>query len=129
MDFDRRTGARLTNYESALQSVEILLFTLFGERVMLREFGAGLLELLGRKMTANRFAAFMLLLAAAIDLWEPRFRVRRVIPSGSVEALRLGLVGMSIEVEFRPRGHLGDPTVEAIRIFGLRFGDTPQVIA
>ena len=129
MDFDRRTGARLTNYESALQSVEILLFTLFGERVMLREFGAGLLERLGRKLTANRLAAFMLLLAAAIDLWEPRFRVRRVIPGGSVEALRLGHVGLSIEVEFRPRGHLGDTTVEAIRIFGLRFGDTPQVVA
>ncbi len=41
MDFDRRTGARLSNYESALQSVDILFCSRIGSHVLLREFGAG----------------------------------------------------------------------------------------
>lgn len=129
MDFDRRTGARLSNYESALQSVEILFFSRIGEHVMLREFGAGARELLGRLLTPRLFAAFMLLLAAAIDLWEPRFRVRRLIPGGSVDELRLGHAGFRIEVDFRPNGHLGDPTVESVRTFGVNFGRSGGVTA
>ena len=40
-DFDRRTGAILDNYQSALQSVEIIFSTRIGEMVTLREFGGG----------------------------------------------------------------------------------------
>lgn len=129
MDFDRRTGARISNYESAVQSVEILFFSQIGEHVLLREFGAGLIELLGRKLTPRLFAAFMLLIAAAIDLWEPRFRVRRVIPGGNANELRLGHAGFAIEVDFRPNAHLGDDTVESVQTFGLWFGRTPRVRA
>lgn len=128
MDFDRRTGARLSNYASALQSVEIILFTRLGERVMRREFGAGLIELLGRALTDRLFSAYLLLLAAAIDLWEPRFRVRRVTAGGSVEEIRRGHASFRVEVEYRPNGHLGDETVEAVRTFGLKFGSLPGVV-
>ncbi|KTQ95009.1 GPW / gp25 family protein [Aureimonas ureilytica] len=127
MDFDRRTGARLSNYESALQSVDILFCSRIGSHVLLREFGAGLVELLGRKLNARLFSAFMLVMAAAIDLWEPRFRVRRITPGGTVDELRRGSAKFSIEVEFRPRAHLGDPSIEGIRTFGIRFGRTAGV--
>lgn len=122
MDFDRRTGARLSNYESALQSVEILFFSRIGEHVMLREYGAGAIALLGRLVSAELLAAFRLLVAAAIDVWEPRFRVRRVLAKGSVDDIRMGKVGFAIEVDFRPNAHLGDFSVEGTRIFGVRFG-------
>lgn len=118
-DFDQRTGAVIDNYASALQSVEIIFTTRIGEMVLLREFGAGILELLGRLLTAKTVSAFTLLLAAAIDLWEPRFRVRRVSLTGSVDELRLGRAGVAIEVDWRPRAHLGDPTVESVQTFGL----------
>ncbi len=115
MDFDRRTGARLTNFQSALQSVEIILTKRLGTVVMLREFGGASLDLLGRKLTPKLVPAFFLLVAASIDLWEPRFRVRAVRARGTVEEVRMGQLGLSIEVEWRPRAHLGDPTVEEVR--------------
>ncbi len=122
-DFDQRTGAILDDYGSALQSVEIVFTTRLGEMVMLREFGAGLVELLGRLFVPRLFAAFRALVMAAIDIWEPRFRVRRIDLSGSVDEVRLGRAGFNIEVEWRPRAHLGDETVEGVRTFGLTFLD------
>lgn len=116
---DRRTGLAIDNLKSALQSVETILTTRIGERVMRREFGAGILELLGRLMTPALFAAFQTLIATAIDLWEPRFRVRRVLVDGAVDQIRRGEARFRIEVDYRPRGHLGDETVERVLIFGI----------
>jgi len=120
-DIDRNTGAVIDNYASALQSVEIIFTTRIGELVMRREFGAGLIELLGRLMVPSLFGAFRTVMASAIDLWEPRFRVRWIELNGSAEGIRLGQASFVIEVDWRPRGHLGDPTVEGVRTFGLTF--------
>lgn len=119
---DRHTGLLIGNYDSALQAVEVIFTTRIGERVMRRHFGAGLVELLGRAMTPSLFAAWQMLLVVGIDLWEPRFRVRAVHVSGSAESLRLGSAGVRIEVDWRPRAHLGDFAVEAVRSFTLGFG-------
>lgn len=118
-DFDRRTGGLIDNYASAVQSVEVIITTRLGALVMLREFGAGVSELLGRLMTPQLFAVFKILIAAAIDLWEPRFRVRSIMVDGDVDAIRLGTASLRIDVDWRPRGHLGDPTIESVRSFGL----------
>jgi len=130
MDFDRETGAVIDNYASAVQSVGVILSTRVGEMVMLRQFGGGVSDLLGRALTPQLFAAFRLLVAASIDLWEPRFRVRRVQVEGDVDGLRAGRVRLTIEADWRPRGHLGDETVEAVRTLTLgqahtgTFGET-----
>ncbi|HEV7418065.1 MAG TPA: GPW/gp25 family protein [Tianweitania sediminis] len=120
-DIDRRTGAVIDNYASALQSVEVIFTTRNGETLMLRQFGAGLVELLGRLMVPSLFAAFRTLMAAGIDLWEPRFRVRRIDLNGTVDEVRMGRAGFTIEVDWRPRAHLGDPSVDGVRTFGLTF--------
>lgn len=86
---------------------------------MVRHFGAGVVELLGRMLSARLFAAYQILLASAIDLWEPRFRVRGVYPSGSVDSIRLGNAKLRIDVDWMPRGHLGDTTTEGVRSFSL----------
>lgn len=118
-DFDRRTGALIDNYASAVQGVEVILSTRIGALVMLRQFGGGIAELLGRLMTPKLFSIFRLVLAAAIDLWEPRFRVRAVTVDGTVDQLRLGTATLSIEVDWRPRAHLGDDSVESVRRFSV----------
>lgn len=123
-DFDRHTGAMIDNYASALQSVEMILTTRIGERLMLRHFGAGVVELLGRLMTPALFAAYQILLATAIDVWEPRFRVRGVFVTGSVDALRQGAAVLRIEVDWMPRGHFGDDKVEGVRSFSLGLAGT-----
>lgn len=118
---DRRTGAMLSNIESAHQAVPFILATRIGDVVLLREFGGGVVELLGRAVTPALFAAWQQLVATAIDLWEPRFKVRRVTLEGTVDDIRSGIAGISIEADFRPRGHLGDEAVERIVRFGLIF--------
>lgn len=122
-DIDQRTGEVIDNYASAVQSVGIVFSTRLAEMIMLREFGAGLVDLLGRALTPRLISTYATLMMAAIDIWEPRFRVRRIYVNGSVDQVRLGTVGFSIEVDWRPRAHLGDPTVEGVRIFGLTFLD------
>jgi len=118
---DRRTGKGLSNYDHALQSVEVILSTRIGSRVMRRQFGGGVAEILGRAVTPPLFALFQQLVATAIDTWEPRFQVRNITPLGTVEQIRAGQVGMRFDVDFRPRGHLGDFTVERVLTFGLNF--------
>lgn len=118
---DRHTGKVISTYESALQAVEVILSTRIGTRVMRRQFGGGVAEILGRAVTPPLFALFQQLVATAIEIWEPRFRVRKIIPLGTVEQIRAGQVGMRFEVDYRPRGHLGDFTVERVLSFSLDF--------
>ncbi|MEE2953263.1 MAG: GPW/gp25 family protein [Pseudomonadota bacterium] len=124
-DFDRHTGEPIDNYRSALQSVEVIFTTYLGEEVMLREFGAGLIELLGRRMTPLLFLIFRTLIKASIDAWEPRFVVRRVLVNGDADNLRLGEARFMIEVDWRPGAHLVPPdrNVAGTRTFGLGFYD------
>lgn len=119
---DRHTGKLIGNYESALQAVEVIFATRIGERIMRRHFGAGLAELLGRAMTAPLFAAWQMLLAVGIDLWEPRFRVRGVYVSATPTDLRLGRSGVRIEVDWRPRALAGDFSIDSVRSFTILFG-------
>lgn len=127
-DLDRHTGAVIDNLSSAYQGVEVIFSTRLGERVMRREFGAGIAELLGRLVTPALFAAFTQLVGTAIDLWEPRFRVRRIFLTGTVDGLRQGSSSLSIEVDYRPRGHLGDTRVERVLNFGLFLATRPRVV-
>lgn len=121
VDIDRRSGAVIDNLASALQSVEIIMTTRIGELITLREFGSGAVELLGRLVTPALFATYQQLVATAIDLWEPRFHVRRVLPFGAVDDIRAGRVGIRFEADFRPLGHLGDFSVERVVNFSLFF--------
>lgn len=118
---DRHTGQVADNLASALQAVETILSTRIGSRVMRREFGGGIIELLGRLVRPSLFAAFQQLVATSIDLWEPRFLVRRMSVTGTADDLRAGKVGILIEADFRPRGHLGDFTVERVTSFSIFF--------
>jgi hypothetical protein len=84
---------------------------------MLRTYGGNLSRLLGAPMLVETLTRFRAGLMAALDLWEPRFRVHMAIihvpGENSPEQMRKGhLAGILFEGEYRPRGHLGDPTPE-----------------
>jgi len=128
-DIDRRTGAVIDNLASTYQSVEIILTTRLSSILMLREFGSGVWELLGRAITPSLFSAWQQLIATAIDLWEPRLAVRRILPTGSVEEIRAGRAGLTIEADYRPRGHLGDFTVERVVGFTINPGSGVRLAA
>lgn len=112
-----RTGRVLTDFDHVLQSLDVIFGTRLGELVMLRWFGSGLPELLGRRITPRLVALYVSILALAIKTWEPRLDVVAVkAPNNSAEAVRLGELHFEVQVYYRPRGHLGDFTVEG----GLR---------
>lgn len=110
---NRRTGRWLVGWEHVQQSLEVIFSTMIGSRIMRRSFGSAVPALLGRpinRATVLRFATAIIL---AVELWEPRFRIKRITfkrPQNNPENLRLGRLSMTITGEYRPRGHLGDPT-------------------
>ncbi|WP_420415125.1 GPW/gp25 family protein [Roseibium sp.] len=121
VDISRRDGSIISNLESALQGVEVILITRLASRIMRRQFGGGVIELLGRLVNPHLFGVFYQIVGTAIDLWEPRFKVRQVIFDGSAEEIRRGHATLQIQADYRPRGHLGDFTVERVLGFGVSF--------
>ena len=121
VDINRRTGEVISNEASVLQSVEIILTTRIGELVMLRQFGAGVAELLGRAVTPELFAAYRTLLMVAIDLWEPRLRVRGVFVAANAEEIALGHAEIKIRADYMPEGHKGNTQVAKTLVFGILF--------
>ncbi|WP_231292883.1 GPW/gp25 family protein [Sphingopyxis sp. MC1] len=75
---DRSTGAPLDGDAHLAQSIGDILTTPVGTRVMLRDYGSMLFELIDRPINA---ATRLLMLAASADAiarWEPRIRLTRV---------------------------------------------------
>lgn len=105
---DRRTGKPLVGWDDVRQSLDVILTTPIGSRVMRRDFGSRLRDLVDAKMTRSTVLAAYSAAAEAIEKWEPRFRLRsasiaRAEANGEIE---LALYGI-----YFPRGHLGDWSV------------------
>ncbi|MBB4042013.1 hypothetical protein GGR34_003698 [Microvirga flocculans] len=112
---NRRTGRWLSGWDHLLQSLEVLFSTMVGTRVMRRSFGSVVPALLGRPINQSTVLRFATAVIVAVELWEPRFRIKQISfekSRNSPEKLRLGQLTMSLVGEYRPRAHLGDPTPE-----------------
>ena len=102
------TGAALTGWAHVQQSIKKILTTPIGSRVMRREFGSDLPDLVDTKMIQRNVLAVCSAAATAIARWEPRFRMR----GGAVErAEPTGVLALVIYGTYFPRGHLGDYSV------------------
>jgi phage baseplate assembly protein W len=106
--FDRRSGRLLTDWAHVQQSIEVILTTPIGSRVMRRDFGSELPDLVDRKMTPRLVLALYAAAAVAIRRWEPRFRLTR---AGVTEAGATGRLGLVLYGTYFPRGHRGDFSV------------------
>ena len=119
---DRETGKPLTDWDHTVQSVLVILSTHFGERVMRRVFGSAVPRVLGKNLVPDTMLKFYMAVAVAIELWEPRFRVRRFEYPGAQnnpEAMRQGRIGVRMIGDFMPRALEKDFTVEAVRTVAL----------
>lgn len=78
MGMDAATGRDLIGINHLRQSIEDILGTPIGTRVMRRDYGSRLPDLIdspmGSELTVEIFAAT----AEALDRWEPRFKLSRV---------------------------------------------------
>lgn len=103
---DRFTGARLDGWPHVAQALGDIFATRYGERVMRRYLGSAVPNLLGENMVPETFVKFFAAIGVALEQ-EPRVKLIQVTP---LSVARNGRAGMRIEVEYRPRGHLGDFT-------------------
>lgn len=121
---NRHTGQPLGGFAHLKQSLSVLFTTRIGSRVLKRLFGSAIPALLGKNIAPSTFLKFATAVHVAIELWEPRYRLIQVTfprdddaadptaGKNGPESIRAGRIGIALYGEYRPRGHLGDPTPE-----------------
>lgn len=75
---DRTTGKALAGVDHLKQSIRDIMMTAPETRVMRREYGCGVRNLVDAPLNAQTLTAFYAAAAAALDKYEPRLRVSRV---------------------------------------------------
>lgn len=73
------TGKRLAGIEHLRQSIRDILTTPIGSRVMRREYGSRIFDLIDAPMNRGTLLAIYAAVAEAIARWEPRFRLTEVV--------------------------------------------------
>jgi phage baseplate assembly protein W len=122
---DRNTGSIITGWDHVMQSMWDFFTTAFAERLMREWYGSLVPGLLGKNITVAEVTPFFTAMSAAIEQWEPRYRVAVI---QVLEATRLGKFGFYIDGAYRPRAVYGDFTVEgARRVYVTLSGSTVAV--
>lgn len=91
---DRSTGKHLGGLDHLRQSVEDILRTRIGTRVMRRDYGSRLPELIDAPLTPETLLDIYAAVHEAVRRWEPRLRLTRVRAATAQPAsLTVDLVG------------------------------------
>lgn len=112
VDFDRSSGETLVGWPAVAQNIREGLLTDFGTRVMREHFGSLVPRALGRNITPDTMLALTASIAAFLDVFEPRFRVTKALPTNLT---RSGVVQIEIRGEYLPRALLGDETGNGLK--------------
>ena len=104
---DRNTGKPLDGWAHVAQSIEVILTTFIGERVMRRDFGSDVPDAVFKPTDPHNLILTFGAIAQALAKWEPRFVLQRLAASGGPDGhvnLRLDGVfeGDARTVEVRP---------------------------
>lgn len=83
---DRQTGSALTGDEHLAQSIADIITTPLGTRVMRRDYGSLLFELIDRPLNGATQLLCVMAIAMAIARWEPRIEVRQILIDGNPAA-------------------------------------------
>lgn len=81
---DRATGKALSGDQHLVQSIGDILTTPLGTRVMLRDYGCLLADLIDQPANRATILLCSMAVALAIARWEPRVEVRRVTFNGDL---------------------------------------------
>lgn len=92
---NRYTGKEISGIEHLKQSIIDILTTPIGSRVMRRDYGSRLFELLDRPMSSGFAVELYAATAEALEKWEKRFKLERVKVESIIECkIRLTLEGI-----------------------------------
>ncbi|MGR3435272.1 MAG: GPW/gp25 family protein [Shimia sp.] len=75
---DRNKGRAIAGNAHLAQSITDILTTPIGSRVMRRDYGSELPNLIDHPINGETVVDVMIATAEALDLWEPRITVERV---------------------------------------------------
>lgn len=107
---DAQTGRVLSGIEHLKQSVQDILTTPIGSRVMRRDYGSRLFDLIDSPGNPATVADIVAESAQALKKWEKRIEVSRVL----VTSVLPGAVTLTIEGKYKPNGE--SITLEGIEV-------------
>lgn len=107
---DARIGRRLDSLSHLHQSIRDILTTRHGTRVMRRDYGSRLPDLVDNPITPRLAMELYAATAEALQKWEPRLRLTRV---RIVEAVA-GRVMLDLEGVYLPDGN--DITISGVEV-------------
>lgn len=95
------TGKALGGLDHLKQSVRDILLTPLGTRVMRRDYGSRLFELIDAPMNSQTIIEIIAATAEALAKWEPRIVVERVVLDAGAES---GRIALTLYGKYRPDG-------------------------
>lgn len=115
--FNRKTGAICTDFSHLKQSLAVIFSTPLKTRVMRRDFGCELFELIDRPLTDKVILAAYVSIVYACSRWEPRFEITWC----NIEKVDSnGIVVLQINGNYYPLGHIGNKT-KVVKDVNLSF--------
>ena len=104
------TGLNMTNgravseLDHLRQSMRDILITPIGSRVMRRDYGSGLVDLIDQNLTPLTLAQIYAASVDALRKWEPRLRVTRVQAEALPEDMESGRIAITVDGIYLPEG-------------------------
>ena len=100
---NRETGKLVESEDHLRQSIQDILTTRIGTRVMLRDYGSNIPELVDRPINRSTIAAIRADIVNALNVWEPRCRVNQVVIT---EVLAGGSITFDLFLTYLPDGEV-----------------------
>jgi phage baseplate assembly protein W len=97
---DAKTGKALTGINHLRQSIRDILTTPLGSRIMRRDYGSRLFDLVDNPLNDATLIEIFAATAEALMLWEPRLQVQRVQAS----SLSPASISIDLEAIYLPTG-------------------------
>ena len=97
---DRTTGKPLDGANHLRQSIRDILSTRIGTRTMLRDYGSNIPEMVDLPMNRSTIAAIRADIVNALNKWEPRVNVKRVVLSEATA----GSITFDLFLTYLPNG-------------------------
>ncbi|MEY4953702.1 MAG: hypothetical protein RL299_2126 [Pseudomonadota bacterium] len=109
---DADTGRAIYGWAHVMQSIRDILVTDIGLRPMREYYGSMVPRALGRQINSREILPVISSIAAAIEIWEPRYRMMSFEIGGDPVQ---GNLALTISGEYRPNALSGDFTAEGGR--------------
>ena len=97
---NRSTGQALEGVAHLKQSIQDILTTPIGSRVMRRDYGSRLFQLIDNPVNSETIADIVAATAEALGRWESRILVQKVV----ISSAKPGAVVIDLQGVYRPDG-------------------------